>query len=889
MTPSEREAQTRKKRIDTKLTSTLSGWSLTQYRDEMSTDDLDGVAVEEYPTDSGPADYALFVEGKLLGFVEAKRVGVGAQGALSQAKRYSQTCPGGPGNWHGYRVPFLYSTNGEVIYHLDVRDSANISRQIRHFHTPAALHEQFERGVKPAKNLPPPAEHIGRLRPYQSAAIEATEEAVADGKRTFMVAMATGTGKTFLTVAQIYRLLESGVARRILFLVDRRALAAQAVRELSSFTTPNGLKFDQEYEVYSQRFRREDFGEDEPFDPKVLPNEYLTNPSDRQAFVYVCTIQRMTINLFGWKNALPQKGCDPDYEEDTSELDIPIHAFDMIIADECHRGYAAGESAIWRDVIDHFDGIKMGLTATPAAHTVAVFKEIVYRYTTNQAIEDGFLVDHDVVAIHSRVLMKGAFLKEGEQVGVVDTRTGVESYDELEDEREFAATEVEKKISVLDTNRRVIREIARYAKAHQDETGRFPKTLIFAVNDLPHTSHADRVVQLCKEEFGEGDDFVQKITGTVDRPLEKIRRFRNRPEPGVVVSVDMLTTGVDIPALEFIVFLRPVKSRILWVQMLGRGTRRCVDINKEKFVIFDCFGGSLVKYFKNTTDFVVEAPQKEPIPLEQVIENIYQNVDRDYNTGVLIRRLQRIDRTMSAEARQQFSRYVPDGDIGQFAAGLRQALKDDFTPTMSLLRDMKFQDLLINYKRAPRSFLVAYETQDEVTSAPMVSEERADDYLESFAKFIRENADKVEALTVLLNRPKEWDTEALTELRQQLSDNEFPEKRLRTAHGVVYHKDLADIISMVKHAASKEEPVLNVDERVDKALAKVFGGVELTEEQQKWVGYIRAHLEQNVTIGLDDFDVMPVFEQHGGKRRAERVFGEDLEELVEQINFAMAA
>ena len=191
-----------------------------------------------------------------------------------------------------------------------------------------------------------------------------------------LLAMATGTGKTFLTVSLFYRLLESKRFKRILFLVDRRALAAQAVREFASFTTPQGNKFDQEYEVYSQRFQKEDFEDDDAFDPKVLSNSYLTSPDETKTFVYVSTIQRMTINLFGWENAFHQDSSDPDYEQDAEKLKtpIPIHAFDLIIADECHRGYTAKETAIWRQVMDYFDAIKIGLTATPAPHSLSLFK-----------------------------------------------------------------------------------------------------------------------------------------------------------------------------------------------------------------------------------------------------------------------------------------------------------------------------------------------------------------------------------------------------------------------------------------------------------------------------------------------------------------------------------
>jgi type I restriction enzyme, R subunit len=892
----EYEWQTRKERIDKKLKALSPPWKIIKYSEGLETKDLNRYAVGEFPTANGPADYALFVKGRLLGIIEAKKVGVGPYNVLEQAKRYSRGVFQGTGNWDGYRVPFLYATNGEVIWHIDVRDGKTLSRQLFHFHTAEALEEFFEidstNRYAQLKNSPIEIEGI---RPYQKKAIEAIETALSQGKRAMLVAMATGTGKTFLTVSQIYRLLQAKCARRILFLVDRRALAAQAVREFAAFNTPGGNKFTQDYEVYSQRFRREDFDDDKPFDPKVLPNAYLTAPQASYTFVYVSTIQRMAINLFGFESAFSQSQSDPDYEDDADRLDIPIHAFDVIIADECHRGYTARDDAVWRGVMNHFDAIKIGLTATPALHTLSLFKEVICRYPTEEAIMDGWLVDYEAVKIRSNVRMKGAFLKEGERVGLIDTDTGKETFDHLEDERQYATEEIEEKITSPDSNRKIIKEIARYAFAHEKETGRFPKTLIFAANDLPHTSHADQVVRICREEFGQGDSFVQKITGspTVDRPLQKIREFRNRPNPKIVVTVDMLSTGVDIPALEFIVFLRPVKSRILWVQMLGRGTRKCDLINKEKFVIFDCFDGTLIEYFKNTTDFDVQVSSKEPVPIAQVIENIYQNIDRDYYTKVLVKRLHRIDRTMSGKAREQFSDLIPNGDLGIFAKELPGKIRNDFTNTMALLRQKDFQDLLVHYERAKRTFVVGYEIEDTVSSDVMIrlgpDYQKPEDYLQAFARFVKENPDQIEAIKILMERPKQWNARALKELRIKLNLNKFPEKELQKAHRLVYKKALADIISMVRHAAREEEPITSAQERVDRAVAKVTANVALTDEQQKWLEYIRNHLIENLTIDLEDFDTLPVFERHGGKIQADKVFNNDLEKWINDINYAVAA
>ena len=887
----ELEWQTRRSRINTKLTSLPHPWKIVRFKAGQVVSGFDGIAVEEYPTENGPADYALFVHGKLVGIIEAKRVGVGAQNVLEQAKRYSKGAHDGSGSWDGYHVPFLYATNGESVFFLDVREHDNLSREISTFHTPSALSEFFDQGQRTLGKVADPP-RFARIRPYQEKAIQAIEKGIRAGKRNMLVAMATGTGKTFLTVAQIYRLLQLGLARRILFLVDRRALAAQAVREFAAFTTPRGNKFDQEYEVYSQRFQKEDLeDEEEKFDPKVLPNKYLTNPQPNHAFVYVSTIQRMTINLFGAENAYAQDDGDPDYEPDVEKLDIPNHAFDLIIADECHRGYTASETAIWRKTIDYFDAIRIGLTATPAAHTLSLFREVIFRYSTEQAIEDGYLVDYDSVKIKSGVLMNGAFLHEGEEVTLVDAKTGQKSFDELEDERQFAAEDVERTITVPDTNRKIIKELARYTREFEEKFERFPKTLIFAANDISHISHADQLVAICREEFGRGEGFVQKITGNknVDRPLQRIREFRNRPEPKIVVTVDMLSTGVDIPSLEFIVFLRPVKSRILWVQMLGRGTRLCPDINKTNFTIFDCFDGTLIDYFKNTTDFVVEPPAKEVTPLATVIENIYQNIDREYWTKVLIKRLRRVDRSMSGEAREQFVAYVPEGDIGRFAGELPKLLAKDFSGTMKTLRDSGFQDLVLNYPRAQRSFVIAQETVDTVSSEALVMGQRPEDYLDSFARFVRENPEHIEAINILLKRPKGWKTDVLYDLRQKLQRNKFPEKELQRAYEKVYHKALADIISMVKHAAVNNEPVLSAQERVDKAIATVTKGKKFSGDQEKWLGYIREHLIANLTIDLTDFESLPIFTDRGGRKAAERVFEGGLEQVVRDLNYSIAA
>lgn len=487
------EEETRKRFIDKLLIQ--AGWSpIVGHSDGKK---YSRGAIEEHPTTSGPSDYVLFNGGKPLAAVEGKKVAIGPQNALRQAERYSRTLEESPFLFDGYRIPFAYSTNGKTIWFRDLRHPLNLSRETARVHTPAALEELLAKDEEKAKAwLRDNEVKLKPLRPYQKEAIENIERALLDRKRQMLVAMATGTGKTFMVVNLIYRFMKSGLAKRILFLVDRRALAAQAVRELASFEAEPGQKFDRIYEVFSQRFRREDLEEEIKYDPKVLPESYLTDPKVGDDFVYVCTIQRMRINLFGKEGMFGRRVGDLDEEEDADKLDIPIHAFDLVIADECHRGYTSQEESKWREVLNHFDAVKVGLTATPAAHTTAYFKEIAYRYDYERAVREGYLVDYDAIAIHSQITVHGAFLREGEEVGIRNTETGQLAFDILEDERELPPETDETEWTAPDRNLKIVQELKRYLLEQEKERGYFPKTLIFADNDLPHTSHCDQLAEI---------------------------------------------------------------------------------------------------------------------------------------------------------------------------------------------------------------------------------------------------------------------------------------------------------------------------------------------------------------------------------------------------------
>lgn len=887
---SESEWLTRKRRVDPLLDA--AGWPRRKGKASAA------FRTEEEETAHGPADYALWLDDRVVGIVEAKKLTLGPQNVLTQAERYARGLHSSSFDFDGIRCPFLYATNGEVIWFHDGRHELNRSRQIKAFHTEGALRELLERDTEAAtKKLQQMPHDHPRLRPYQLDANKAVETALAERRRHLLVAMATGTGKTYTIVNQIYRLMKAGLAKRVLFLVDRRALAAQAVRSFNAFDVEPNLKFTKAYELYSSKFQKEDFGEEDRFDPNILPQGYLTDPQPGHAFVYVATIQRMAVNILG-RQAIFGSGSEEAIEDDADRLDIPIHAFDLIVADECHRGYTSQELSVWRETLDHFDAVKIGLTATPAKHTMAYFTHLAFTYGTDQAVGDGHLLDYDVVKVRSEVRVNGVFLREGDRVEQVDPETGRKRLDTLEDERDFDTTEIERKITAPHSNRLILEELKKYADEHEQRYGRFPKTLVFAANDVPHTSHADQLVDTARDVFGRGDAFVTKITGKVDRPLQRIREFRNRPQPMIAVTVDLLTTGVDIPDLEYLVLLRPVKSRILFVQMLGRGTRlgeRYPD--KSHFTVFDCFDGTLLEYFRDATNETEDLPSGPTRTLHEIVEAIWENRDTAYNVGCLRKRLQRIDKDLSGEAREALAAYVPDGDLARFARDLPRALREDFTGTMKRLRDGEFQDALLRLPRRDRTFVRATEYEDTVSSVPMLRDSdgkayKPEDYLAAFSRYVQENEDRITAIRILLDRPRDWSATALSELKQKLAATRqrFTVDNLQRAHEMRHRKALVDIISMVKHAAREESPLLTSAERAALAFQKVTQGQTFTPDQQAWLDRIRTVMQANLSIDKEDFDNQPVLSGPGGWGAAKRAFGPDrLEDLLHNLNEAIAA
>ncbi len=527
------------------------------------------MAIAEWPTAKGIADYALFIGTSCIGFIEAKRRRKNVSAAIDQAERYAKGFQAGDGfetigggSWSEFHAPFVFATNGRPylkqietesgIWFRDVRKPTNRRRALAGWPTPEGLEAQLgvDREAAHAALKTQPYQFGFPLRPYQQRAIETVESSLEDDNRAMLVAMATGTGKTKLAIALLYRLLTAKRFRRVCFVVDRSALGSQAAGEFRTTKVVTAKTF-------ADIFGLQGLGD-------VTP--------ESETKVHICTIQGLVKRVL--------------YASEPASIP-PIDQYDLLLIDECHRGYLLDREmsdaelsfrsqddyvSKYRRVLEHFDAVKIGLTATPALHTVQIFGEPVFKYSYREAVIDGFLIDHEPpVRIQTSLSKAGIRFRTGEAMDVIYPTTRQIEQTYAPDDLNFEVDEFNKKVVTIPFNQAVARELAKYIDPNLPG-----KTLIFAAND----AHADIVVEQVKKAmedyYGEIEDAaVRKITGSVDRVGDLIRSYRNDAMPKIAVTVDLLTTGIDVPSITNLVFLRRVNSRILYEQMLGRATRQC--------------------------------------------------------------------------------------------------------------------------------------------------------------------------------------------------------------------------------------------------------------------------------------------------------------------------
>jgi type I restriction enzyme R subunit len=835
------------------------------------------LAIAEWPTASGPADYVLFAGLTAVATVEAKRKAVDVSAALQQAKRYSRDFThagdfGAGGPWDVYRIPFTFATNGRPylkqlatksgVWFCDVRRSTNLSRALDGWMTPEGLTTLLKRDEAAAHQQlkEAPFEYGFPLRPYQREAIQAVERGIADGRRELLLAMATGTGKTKTCVALIYRLLKAQRFKRVLFLVDRSALGEQAANAFKDTQMESLQKFADVFGIKEL--------------DEVTP--------DTETAVHLATVQGMVKRVL-----FPgEDGVAP-----------PVDQYDCIVVDECHRGYLLDRElsdteltfrgfedyvSKYRRVIEYFDAVKVGLTATPALHTVEIFGKPVYTYSYREAVVDGYLVDHEPpIQIKTELSQQGITWEKGEEVRAYDPLKHQEDLFTAPDEIHLEIEDFNRKVVTESFNRVVCRELAR-----QIDPKLPAKTLVFCAND----AHADLVVQLLKEVLGEqygevDDDTVVKITGTADKPLALIRRYKNEALPNIAVTVDLLTTGIDVPEICNLVFLRRVNSRILFDQMLGRGTRLCPEIGKEAFRVFDAV--RLYEALGSMTAMqpVVADPKVSFTQLVKELGTVQQPEQRKLVFDQFIAKLQRKKRHLDAQSLQDFETRCgmpPDAFIAKLKAMKLPEVAAWFTQNPDL---GEILDRVSGQGSAPVLISDHADTLKAVEHGYGAGR-RPEDFLKEFGEFIRAKRNEIAALSAVLTRPRELTRKQLKELRLALDTAGFPEKSLAAAWRDRTNQEIAaGIIGYIRQAALGDA-LVPYEARVDKALAKILASRAWTAPQREWLKKIAEQTKSNLIVDREALDdPAQLFKsQGGGFGRLNKIFDGELEKVLATFN-----
>lgn len=751
--------------IDNKLS--LAGWIIQDLKDFNPSASL-GIAVREYPTESGEADYILFVDRKPVGVIEAKKEGVTLSAVHDQTSRYSAD---NLKYIHKDEIlPFQYESTGTETLFTDARDPSPRQREIFHFHKPETLNEWLkqEETLRARLRRFPTLSSSG-LRVCQFNAIINLENSFAQNKPRALIQMATGAGKTYTAITSIYRLLKFAKAKRILFLVDTRNLGKQAEQEFQAYK-PNDDKrlFTELYTV--QRLR--------------------SNFIDPSAQVCISTIQRMYSILKG-------KELDESYEESSpyeSKLidkpidvvynpSVPIETFDFIIIDECHRSIYN----LWKQVLDYFDAFMIGLTATPDKRTFAFFHEnIVSEYTLQKSIEDRVNVGYDVYTIETEITKQGSKISAKQYVDFRNKMTRRKEWKQLEDEIEYTPNQLDRDIVNPSQIRNIIRECKRViTEEFFPERGEIPKTLIFAKTD----SHAEDIVHIVREEFGEGNDFCKKITYNTkpDDPESILQQFRTAYYPRIAVTVDMIATGTDVKPIEVLIFMRDVRSRNYFQQMIGRGTRSLskddlikvspsAKLNKERFFIIDCTGA-----FKSLKVDYPVVDKKSSVPLKDLMKMAILQPDEDTLTS-LAARLLRLDKQLSESDRKKIEELSGGKSISQIASDLAKPFDPDFqlqtvAQTISLCQDEEpteeqiqsviqpfiqsaihpfdnpqLRDFIENARRNIYQIIDTTNTDKVIHSGyDSQAKENAEEIINNFRKFIDDNKDEIIALRIFFS------------------------------------------------------------------------------------------------------------------------------------------
>lgn len=902
--------------IDDKLCQ--SGWVIQDLKRLNLTASL-GVAVREFPTSTGEVDYALFVDGKPVGVVEAKQsqAGQSITDVEVQSGRYANSTF----KWvkNDYTIRFAYEATDKLIRFTDYKDIKYRSRTVFSFHRPETLFDLIQQLDTIRNNMKQfPLLDVKGFRKCQINAINNLDQSFADNRPRALVQMATGAGKTFTAITSAYRLLKYGKMKRILFLVDTKGLGEQAEREFLAYT-PNDdpRSFSQIYGV------------------RRLKSSYM--PNDVQ--ICISTIQRMY-------SILKEEELDESAEEApfveyvTAESKAPKEVaynekyppefFDCIIVDECHRSIYN----VWSQVLTYFDAFIIGLTATPDNRTFAFFNEnIVSEYTREQAIIDGVNVGEDVFLIETEVGKNGAHLMK-QMIEYRDRLSRAKRWRQMDEDVDYVPSQLDKKI----VNPSQIRTVIRSFKENVFTTlfprrKEVPKTLIFAKTD----SHADDIVQIVREEFGEGNDFCRKITYAVDNPESVLSSFRNDYNPRIAVTVDMIATGTDVKPIECLIFMRDVKSKNYFEQMKGRGTRvlskedlqkvtPSATENKDHFVIVDAVG--VTKSRKSDTR---PLERKPTVSMKELMMNVALGVkDKDTLTS-LANRVIRLNSQMTQAEREQFKEKVGatagcvaerllnafDADIifeqAQKNTGVSEPTEEQIKVAQRELvqaavapfHNPDIRDYIENVRRNHDQIIDSVNLDSVIFAGFDVQQEKnVNKVISSFHTFIEENKDEIVALRIIYDaayKERPMVIEKLKELYEKLKSEGITVERLWDCYAIKQPDkvkrsamtQITDLISIIRFEMGYADTLMSFEDKVNYnfmqwTFKKNAGHIQFTEEQMDWLRLIKDHIVASLSILPEDLELTP-FDRKGGLLGFYDAFGDEYEKILQEMNEELVA
>lgn len=897
--------------IDEKLK--MSGWQVQNVNQLNLLAGL-GVAVREFPTSTGPVDYVLFINGEPVGVIEAKKSSAGENITVveEQSSRYANSTFKWINRDHSIR--FAYEATDKLVKFTDYKDIKYRSRKVFSFHRPEYLESLLQASDTIRNNMKhfPPLDPVG-FRDCQINAINNMDVSFADNCPRALVQMATCAGKTFTAITEAYRLLKYGKMNRILFLVDTKSLGEQAEREFLAYTPSDDTRsFSQLYGV------------------RRLKSSYI--PNDVQ--ICISTIQRMY-------SILKEEDLDESTEEESFNEYVtadskapkevvynekyPPEFFDCIIIDECHRSIYN----VWQQVLTYFDAFLVGLTATPDKRTFAFFNEnVVSEYRREQAIIDGVNVGEDIFLIETEVSQKGGHILK-RVIEYRDRLSREKRWEQMDEDLDYDKNKLDKDV----VNPSQIRTVIKTFKENLftslfPRRKEVPKTLIFAKTD----SHADDIINIVREEFGEGNEFCKKITYSVENAEDTLSSFRNDYYPRIAVTVDMIATGTDVKPLECLIFMRDVRSKNYFEQMVGRGTRTiCVDDlqkvtpsateNKDHFVIVDAVG--VTKSKKSETRSLERKPT---VSMKELMMNVALGDKSEDTLTSLANRISRLDKQMTDKEHKEFKKNVGTS-ARDLANNLLNAFDEDViaekakslimsdVPTQQDLE--KAQKELLNEATKPfynpdnRNFIenirrshdqvIDTVNLDSVVYAGFDSqrEENADKVITTFREFIEENKDEIIALRIIYNenyKDRPIVIEQLKSLYEKLKKKNITVERLWDCYYIKFTNkvkrgtvaQLTDLISIIRFEIGATDELTSFADRVNAnfkewTFRKNAGYSQFTEEQMEWLRLIKDHIISSLSILDEDLDYTP-FDHKGGLLGFYEAFGDNYKNILNEMN-----